>query len=103
MIERWFGELTRKRIRRETFSSIVDLIGTINEHIRIHNREPKPLFRVKKVDQILSKITHCQPVIETLHQPRQTRVELDNYGCDESRSRVQATITGPSFISSSAG
>jgi transposase len=67
MIERWFGELTRKRIRRGTFASVADLIKAIKEYIRLHNREPKPFVWVKKVDQILAKISHCKPVIETLH------------------------------------
>jgi transposase len=67
MIERWFGELTRKRIRRGTFASVADLIKAIKEYIRLHNREPKPFVWVKKVDQILAKISHCKPVTETLH------------------------------------
>jgi len=67
MIERWFAELTRKRIRRGTFTSAADLIRAIKEYIRVHNREPKPFVWVKRVDQILSKIAHCKPVIETLH------------------------------------
>jgi len=70
MIERWFGELTRKRIRRGTFASVAELIRAISEYIQIHNQEPKPFVWVKKVDQILAKIAkidHCKPVIETLH------------------------------------
>jgi len=67
MIERWFGELTRKRIRRGTFGSVADLIKAIKEYIRLHNQEPKPFVWVKKVDQILAKISHCKPVTETLH------------------------------------
>jgi hypothetical protein len=67
MIERWFGELTRKRIRRGTFASVADLIKAIKEYIQFHNREPKPFVWVKKVDQILAKISHCKPVTETLH------------------------------------
>jgi len=50
MIERWFGELARKRIRRETFASVADLIKAIKEYIRLH-----------------AKISHCKPVIETLN------------------------------------
>ncbi len=68
MIERWFGELTQKRIRRGTFSSVKELVGAIQEYIRINNQEPRPFVWVKTVDQILSKIAHCKPVIETLHK-----------------------------------
>ena len=67
MIERWFGELTRRRIRRGTFASVKELVGAIHEYIRINNQDPRPFVWVKRVDQILSKIAHCKPVIETLH------------------------------------
>jgi transposase len=67
LIERWFGELTRKRIRRGVFRSVPDLIAAIEEYIRINNQQPKPFVWTKKVDQILDKIGHCKAVIETLH------------------------------------
>jgi hypothetical protein len=67
LVERWFGEITRKRIRRGTFSSVSDLVFAIEEFIRINNANPKPFVWTKKVDTILGKIAHCKPVIETLH------------------------------------
>ena len=67
LIERWFGELTRKRIRRGTFGSVPDLISAIEEYIRVNNRQPKPFVWHKKVNQILEKVRHCKAVIETLH------------------------------------
>src|SRR4030043_1981483 len=56
LVERWFGELTRKRIRRGTFSSVPDLISAIEEYIRVNNRQPKPFVWHKKVNQILEKV-----------------------------------------------
>jgi transposase len=41
-IERWFAEITRKRIRRGTFRSVRDGIKAINEYIRIYNKNPRP-------------------------------------------------------------
>lgn len=67
LIERWFADITRKRIRRGVFKSVPELISTIKEFIEINNQNPKPFVWTKKVDQILEKIAHCKGVTETLH------------------------------------
>jgi transposase len=41
-IERWFAEITRKRIRHGTFRSVPDLIKAIHDYIRIYNKDPDP-------------------------------------------------------------
>ena len=38
LIERWFAEITRKRIRRGTFRSVADLIRAIEDYVTHHNR-----------------------------------------------------------------
>jgi len=67
LVERWFGEITRKRIRRGIFKSVPELIEAIQEFIRINNQNPKPFVWTKKVEQILEKVGHCKAVTETLH------------------------------------
>jgi transposase len=67
LIERWFGEITRKRIRRGVFHSVPDLVAAIEEYIQINNETPKPFVWVKKVEQILDKVNRCKAVAETLH------------------------------------
>ena len=67
LVERWFGEITRKRIRRGVFKSVPDLIAAIQDFIRVNNQNPKPFVWTKKVDQILEKVGHCKAVTETLH------------------------------------
>jgi transposase len=67
LIELWFGEITRKRIRRGVFHSVPDLVAAIEEFIQINNENPKPFVWTKKVNQILEKVTHCKAIIETLH------------------------------------
>jgi transposase len=67
LVERWFGEITRKRIRRGIFKSVPELIEAIQEFIRINNQNPKPFVWTKKIDQILEKVGHCKAVTETLH------------------------------------
>lgn len=67
LVERWFGEITRKRIRRGTFCSVPELVAAIEEYIRLNNEEPKPFVWTKKAEAILEKVSHCKAVIETLH------------------------------------
>ena len=41
-VETFFSALTRRRIRRGSFHSIVDLQAAINRYIAEHNADPKP-------------------------------------------------------------
>ncbi len=67
LVERWFGEITRKRIRRGTFRSVSELIDAIQDYIRCNNENPRPFIWSKKADQILEKVSHCKSIMETLH------------------------------------
>jgi len=67
LVERWFAEITRRRIRRGTFLSVRELVAAIEEFIRVNNQDPKPFVWTKKVDDILEKVRHCKAVTETLH------------------------------------
>jgi transposase len=67
LIERWFGEITRKRIRKGVFHSVPDLIAAIEEYIRCNNENPKPFVWTKRAEEIIEKVAHCKAVIETLH------------------------------------
>ena len=67
LVERWFGEITRKRIRRGVFTSVPELVAAIEEFIRLNNKNPKPFVWAKTVDDVLEKIKHCKAVIETPH------------------------------------
>jgi transposase len=67
LIERWFGEITRKRIRRGVFHSVPDLIAAIEEYIRVNNQDPKPFVWTKKVGEIIEKVSRCKAIMETLH------------------------------------
>jgi transposase len=67
LVERWFGEITRKRIRRGTFRSVKDLIAAIHAYLEEHNRNPKKFVWTKDADTILSKINHCKEALGTPH------------------------------------
>src|SRR6516165_9662265 len=54
LVERWFAELTNKRIRRGVFRSVKELETAIREYIDAHNQDPKPFVWTKTADQILA-------------------------------------------------
>jgi transposase len=66
LIERWFGEITRKRIRRGVFHSVPDLIAAIEEYIRVNNQDPKPFVWTKKVGEIIEKVSRCKEYQEKI-------------------------------------
>lgn len=67
LVERWFGEITRKRIRRGVFRSVPELVSAIEDYIRYNNENPKPFVWTKRTEDIIKKTTHCKAVLETLH------------------------------------
>ena len=56
LVERWFAEITHKRIRRGIFRSVKDLESAIREYIDVHNEDPKPFVWTRTADQILASI-----------------------------------------------
>jgi transposase len=56
LVERWFAELTNKRIRRGVFRSVKELEAAIREYIEVHNEDPTPFVWTKTADQILDSI-----------------------------------------------
>jgi transposase len=56
LVERFFGELTSKRIRRGTFTSISELQEAILAFIAEHNAAPKPFVWTARAEQILDKV-----------------------------------------------
>lgn len=67
MVERWFREITDKRIRRGTFKNVSDLIAAIKEYMENHNQNPRVFVWSAPADKILTKIAICKEALETLH------------------------------------
>ena len=57
LVERWFAELTNKRIRRGVFHSVKELEAAIREFSEVHNENPKPFVWTRTADQILDSIS----------------------------------------------
>ena len=56
LIERWFKELTDRRLRRGTFSSVPDLLDAIYDWAHHWNAEPKPFVWHKTAEEIITKV-----------------------------------------------
>ena len=56
LVERWFGEITAKMIRRGVFHSVEDLIAAIEEFLRVHNHDPEPFVWTATAESILAKV-----------------------------------------------
>jgi len=55
-VERFFGLLTDKRIRRGTFETVRQLESAIRDYLAHHNESPKPFTWTADADSILKKI-----------------------------------------------
>jgi transposase len=67
LVERWFAEITRKRIRRGTFRSVPALIRAIRQYLQENNKNPRPFMWTASAAKILRKIRHCQEALDTGH------------------------------------
>jgi len=68
LVERWFGELTTKWIRRGTHRSVKELIASIRTWIASWNEHPRPYVWHKTADQILDGLaSYCQRINNSGH------------------------------------
>jgi transposase len=64
LIERWFREITDKRIRRGTFRSVEQLIEAITAFIEEHNDAPQSFTWTAKAEDILAKVRRAREVLD---------------------------------------
>ncbi len=67
LVERWFRELTQKRLRRGNFTGVKELIVAIKEYLAQNNKQPKPFVWTATAQQIIDKLNRCKGISETLH------------------------------------
>jgi transposase len=77
LVERWFGELTRKAVRRGAFVSVPDLIQAIEAFLAAWNHNPQPFVWTAKVEDIMTKLERARTKLEAIEpgctQPRRRR------------------------------
>jgi transposase len=67
MVERWFREITDKRLRRGTFGNVRILIKAITDYIDNHNQNPKAFVWTASVAAIMRKIAINKEALGSLH------------------------------------
>ena len=76
LVERWFGHLDNKAIRRGVFRSVADLQASIEAFLKAWNQDPKPFVWTATVESIQEKLKRCRRTLEQI-QP----------GCTSPKSR----------------
>jgi transposase len=66
LVERWFREITDKRIRRGVFHSVKQLIAAIDDYIAQHNEQPTTFVWTAKVETILAKVRRARAVLDKM-------------------------------------
>ncbi len=60
LVERWFSDISTKRIRRGSFKNVKELIMVIKKYIEAHNQNPKAFVWTASVESIMRKISNVK-------------------------------------------
>ena len=68
LVERWFAELTNRKLRRSAHRSVTELEADIRRWINAWNKDPKPFVWAKTADEILDTLAaYCQRINDSGH------------------------------------
>ncbi len=67
MVERFFAEITARRIRRGSFRSVGELTRAIDAYIADRNRDPKPFVWKTSARRIMRRINKCRSIYGMEH------------------------------------
>jgi transposase len=68
LIERWFRDLTQKRIRRGTFRSVREVIDAVMAFIEAHNSDALPYLWTARATDIIAKVRRARAILENVEQ-----------------------------------
>jgi len=69
LVERFFAEITQKRVRPGTFKSVAQLERAIRDYLDHHNDNPRPFVWTADADSKFSKIErYCEGISNTKHE-----------------------------------
>jgi hypothetical protein len=66
LVERWFGMLTDKAVRRGVFHSVPQLVAAIEAFLSAHNDDPKPLVWTAKAADIIAKVRRGRAALNAI-------------------------------------
>jgi hypothetical protein len=64
LVERVFGDLTAKQIRRGVFRSVPELIAAIDAYMTQRNAQPTPFVWTKSAQEILAKVNRARIALD---------------------------------------
>ncbi len=65
-MERFFRDLTARRLRGGVFRRVEELVAAIEDYLRQHHQSPKPFIWTAKASDILAKVTRAKAVADKL-------------------------------------
>ena len=71
LVERFFAEITGKRIRRGVFTSVAELEAAIHDYLDHHNADPKPFIWTKSAAVILEKEARARDKLQAIKSGNQ--------------------------------
>lgn len=66
LIERWFRDITQKRIRRGVFKSVEQLIAAIMDYIEQHNENPQTFIWTASTEDIIEKVRSARSALDKI-------------------------------------
>jgi hypothetical protein len=66
-VEGFFAKLTRRRLKRGTFRSIVELQAAINRFLREANDQPSPFVWTADPDKIIAAVRRGYQALDSIH------------------------------------
>lgn len=66
LVERFFAEITRKRIRRGVFKGVTDLEVAIYQYLAEHNERPKPFVWTATTQEILARVEKARSALRQI-------------------------------------
>ena len=66
-VEGFFAKLSKRRLKRGVFRSIVDLQAAINRFVDEHNTEPKPFTWTAAPDKIIAAVRRGHQALDSIH------------------------------------
>ena len=66
-VEGFFAKLTRRRLKRGVFRSVVDLQAAINRFVEETNADPKPFVWTADPTRVLAAVKRGKQALESLH------------------------------------
>ncbi|MCU7937430.1 MAG: IS630 family transposase [Candidatus Thiodiazotropha sp. (ex Dulcina madagascariensis)] len=66
LVERFFGVLTQKQLKRGVFTSVEELKQKIHEYIETNNKHPKPFVWTRSLEEILEKVNRARSTLDNI-------------------------------------